>query len=225
MYPLTRFRRSRFLRRSAGLVCALAVTISTLGIPLPVVRDKDSREPFPCMNCGCGCLNAEMCWRECCCFTTEQKLAWARENGVKPPSFLVALAAKSTPNHTLFSPSNSYSDEQTGDDPELASLKPCCRARVLAARQASCCSQKSGCSKSPEPAGAQPVVPGVLAIQALKCQGNSLSLSLLPPVIPTDKIGTDLPLLPQEPLRLAESILYQPPFYAAVVPPPEIVAS
>lgn len=197
-----------FLLKFAGILTAMAVAIATIGIPLPIPFVKDTSEPFPCMNCGCGCVNAEMCWRDCCCFTHSQKLAWANEHGVKVPEYLLTQVASEAATHEL-------------DD--LKNVKPCCRARALAARQASCCSNKSGCCehKNTEPPA---TMPGLLAIHALKCQGNSLSLSLLPPSVPTDEIGKELPLLPQQTILLAESHLYQPPTFDAVVPPPEFAA-
>jgi hypothetical protein len=44
---------------------------------------------FPCENCPCGCFNAEFCWDQCCCNSDQEKLAWAIENSVTPPAFLV----------------------------------------------------------------------------------------------------------------------------------------
>ena len=55
-------------------------------------------------------------------------------------------------------------------------------------------------------------------------QGLSLSVSLLPPSVPTDEIGSELPLLPGEQVAAVSGPLYQPPFFDAVVPPPEVVA-
>ena len=39
-------------------------------------------------------MTADACWRSCCCHTNQQKLAWARENGVTPPDYVVVAAAK-----------------------------------------------------------------------------------------------------------------------------------
>jgi hypothetical protein len=102
----------------------------------------------------------------------------------------------------------------------MAEVKPCCRQRILAAKLGTCCDRKLGCSEEVLADG-PPVVPGLLVIHALKCQGLSLSLSLLPPSVPTDEIGTELPLVPGEQVAVAGGSLYQPPFYDAVVPPPE----
>jgi hypothetical protein len=159
------------------------------------------------MDCGCGCVNADMCWRDCCCHTNSQKLAWATQHGVKVPEFVLEQVAAET----------------STDSAELAEVKPCCRQRVLTAKVRSCCARKSGCCTETQ-AHEPPLIPGVLAIHSLKCRGLSLSLSLLPPSVPTDEIGSELPLLPGENVLLAECPLYQPPFFEAVVPPPEVVA-
>lgn len=43
-------------------------------------------ERYPCEECGCGCASAYECWTKCCCHTERQRLVWAIENGVLPPS-------------------------------------------------------------------------------------------------------------------------------------------
>jgi hypothetical protein len=196
------------LLKSAGILTAVAVAVATVGIPLPVPFVKDSTALFPCLDCGCGCASADMCWRQCCCYTNAEKLVWAHKHGVKAPDFVLAQVAIETCENAE----------------ELADVKPCCRQRVLAARVRDCCGRKTGVCES-EVDTRQPVAPGILAIQALKCQGNSLSLSLLPPSIPTDDIGTELELSPSDSIALAESDSYQPPFFETVVPPPERAVS
>jgi hypothetical protein len=64
------------------------------GVSLPhLVAVAGSAERYPCEHCGCGCRTAEDCWRNCCCFTDSQKVAWARRHAVAIPSF-VAIAAR-----------------------------------------------------------------------------------------------------------------------------------
>lgn len=193
-----------FLLKAAGVLTALAVAIATLGIPLPVPVIKDLAQAFPCMNCGCGCVNAEMCWRQCCCYTNAEKLAWASQHNVRVPDFVLAQAAH----------------EMDVEPADLANVKPCCRQRILTAKAAIACDREpESCDETPNDSLLP--VPGVLAIHALKCQGNSLTLSLLPPSVPNDEIGTELPRLVGERVAIAESLAYEPPFFDAVVPPPE----
>lgn len=205
-----------FFLKAAGILTAVAVAIATLGIPLPVQVIKDLSQAFPCMDCGCGCVNAEMCWRKCCCYSNSQKLAWANKHGIRVPDFVLEQAAA----------------EVDLEPVELADVKPCCRQRILAVKgvmaakgvsatkASSACARNSGrCDE--EPNTEPPLIPGVLAIHALKCQGLTLTVSMLPPSVPTDEIGADLLLVPGEQVAFAASPLYQPPFFDADAPPPE----
>lgn len=97
MANLTRYRRPLFQRVIA--TCALVgFLLATIGVPVfePVSADggKDLSQPFPCQHSSCGCKNAGMCWRSCCCHTNRSKLAWAKKHGVKPPKFVEVAAAK-----------------------------------------------------------------------------------------------------------------------------------
>lgn len=65
--------------------CASAIG---LAIPMPATAQKVSGEAFPCQHHHCGCHSAEQCRRSCCCFSPEQKLAWARANGVAEQAVL-----------------------------------------------------------------------------------------------------------------------------------------
>lgn len=80
-----------------GLTCLLVpVCICAMLLPMPVspqagkISEKDTSEPFPCQNRPCGCRSASQCWEKCCCFSDEQKVAWAKANHVKVPEFVLA---------------------------------------------------------------------------------------------------------------------------------------
>ena len=88
-----RFATTRGLFVAASLVGFLAATVGA-PVVVRVSNDKDRSQPYPCMNHPCGCRTAEACWRGCCCFTMAQKLAWAKENGVTPPAYVVAAARR-----------------------------------------------------------------------------------------------------------------------------------
>jgi hypothetical protein len=187
-----------FLVKFAGVLLVVAVGIATIGVPLDMPFAKQITEYFPCMSCGCGCADAEVCWRQCCCFNTDQKIAWAREHGVAVPEFLLAEAKVEAAATCA---------NQVGDD--FADLKPCCRKRVLDARK-----------KAKE----QAVTTGVMAIQMLKCQGLSFSLTSLPPSITPPAVEAALILLPPDSILWITSNFYEPPIFATVVPPPEFAA-
>jgi hypothetical protein len=74
------------------LVSHLAVS---LGFPLRIMHPRalknDSRR-YPCQDRPCGCLTEEECWKgDCCCFSLEEKLAWAESHGVEPPDHVRPL--------------------------------------------------------------------------------------------------------------------------------------
>jgi hypothetical protein len=84
---------TRRLRRPFVWLLIAQQLVAGAGISLPCpVAAADSAERFPCEHCGCGCQSAERCWTHCCCFTAQQKVAWARQNGVAVPEFVVAAA-------------------------------------------------------------------------------------------------------------------------------------
>jgi hypothetical protein len=86
----------RWLRRRATSLTMLAVYVVTAaGVPLPSGNHvHKSGELFPCANCPCGCATAEQCWRSCCCHTLAERMAWAREHGVRPPEYAIAEAMR-----------------------------------------------------------------------------------------------------------------------------------
>jgi hypothetical protein len=160
-------RQSRRLVSAASLLGFLA---AVCGVPVLDGRigpsGKDVSQPFPCMHSTCGCQNAEACWRGCCCHTTVEKLAWAKENEVTPPEFVQVAAAK----------------ERKVPGKAAAS---CCEKTAVT----SCCSTSGQC----EAEGlAEDVATSshewqwsfVPAVSARKCQGLAqlwLMLSTIPP--------------------------------------------
>lgn len=77
-----------------GLVAAalLAYFAAAVGVLLPAGAGKDRGVPFPCRDRPCGCHDARGCKQHCCCFTSEQKLAWAARHGVDPTPFVNSSA-------------------------------------------------------------------------------------------------------------------------------------
>lgn len=76
------------LRRGFVAAAVLAYVAAAVGVRLPTGGGKDRSVPFPCMDRPCGCHDAEGCKEHCCCFTSEQKLAWAAEHQVDPTPFV-----------------------------------------------------------------------------------------------------------------------------------------
>ena len=96
---LTAFR-NRGWRIAVAIL--LAVGCCAIWVPVPQVRspEKDRSEPYPCMDRPCGCSSAEQCWKKCCCFTNQQKIAWAERTGVKVPEYVVVAAGREKTHKT-----------------------------------------------------------------------------------------------------------------------------
>lgn len=82
-----RLPRSAF-RHSVAVAALFAQLFAATGAPVfarPGAA-KAGAIPFPCQNHPCGCQTSEQGWAgDCCCFTLEEKLAWADARGVTPP--------------------------------------------------------------------------------------------------------------------------------------------
>jgi len=80
-------------RQILVVVALVAHVLAATGAPVPSPRLTNGRGsiPYPCREHACGCLTSEQCWAgDCCCFTLEQKLAWADRRGIEPPGHVRA---------------------------------------------------------------------------------------------------------------------------------------
>lgn len=93
MWRRLQYLHFRLRGHCASWLALLGQIIGIVGLPLPAVRAKDLSQPFPCQHRACGCMSARDCWRSCCCFSAGQRVAWAREHEVEPPTSLVDDAA------------------------------------------------------------------------------------------------------------------------------------
>lgn len=84
----------RWMPASIVWLLCCALLLGAVGFPTVRRVAKDRSVPFPCQDKACGCRDAASCWKSCCCNTNQQKLAWAKRQGVTPPAFVVAAAAK-----------------------------------------------------------------------------------------------------------------------------------
>lgn len=159
MLSRRRYRRLQSLVRvttSWLLLAAYVVTAS--GVPLPTAQvdvTASTETPFPCQGGHCGCRTAEQCWKSCCCQTASERLAWARQHGVTPPSYLIAAAL---------------------DEERAAASRPCCAAR-------SCCAKKSESQKS-EIRNRKSRVVWVSLVEAQKCRGEAPTWHNVPISLP-----------------------------------------
>ena len=186
----------RHLRRLTALGMLGALLVTSLGIAVPLPIQKQSGEPYPCMDCPCGCVDAETCWRSCCCHTNAEKLAWARAHGVVPPAYVMAAAEKPA----------------------------CCQRRAASCccAQRSCCEKVVQESERPltwrksRETGKRRAA-SVVLLQALRCQGLGGSWTLLPPTIVPPAVEIDC-----APLRLTECVALVEESFTGHLPPPDL---
>ena len=205
------------------------VAICSVGVPLPAHSEKKpGAAPFPCQDCPCGCKDAETCWRDCCCFTNQQKLAWAQRNRVTPPAFVIAAAKRE--GCCAGKQGHACCEAKTASVGLAAAKRPCCAKREAdCASSTSQCAAAGACSQcgdhSPSKDATVPTErrsPGtVLLISKLRCGGISLSVSMLPPSVVVKATDFTLAVDEQfEPFAWADD-LYEPPFLAVAAPPPD----
>ncbi|MEZ6132276.1 MAG: hypothetical protein R3C59_26745 [Planctomycetaceae bacterium] len=142
----------------------LAVGCCAMWVPVPQISspEKDRSEPYPCMDRPCGCASAEQCWKKCCCFTNQQKVAWAERNGVKVPEYVVAAAIREAATkkrvgedarcaHCVVANASQKSSRaetvpvrksnapQVADSPEVCGISSADKAACVAQKSSSCC--------------------------------------------------------------------------------------
>lgn len=132
------------------------------GIPLPTFRPT-SNFAYPCQNRACGCISAEECWKgDCCCFTLEEKIAWAVTNGVEAPESARQMA--DARRDQAIAPKKSCC---------AASDKPSCCEDATKAPDCPHCAGKS-CASCREHSTERPTttVRWVIGLFAQKCRGQ-----------------------------------------------------
>jgi len=171
----------------------VAYIVVAAGVPLPSAsRPAKSGERYPCEACRCGCDSAEHCWRNCCCHTLAERLAWAENNGVKPPDFALEAAT--------------VAGLDSGGRP--LSGKVVKVAMVAQPATSSCGRSKASCCKSStnehtcclshnKPPTDAKAAKFLVAWRALGCHGQSLNwLAAVPTLVSVDlKLSDQLPLI------------------------------
>lgn len=205
--------RTSTMRRAISLCLLWSLLVSIVPVPVPVAApasEKDQSQPFPCQNHPCGCRSAQQCWKQCCCFTNEQKLAWAEKNHVEAPSFVKAQALAEKSQKKLFPVSAKAKGSCTTD-----SSKHCCTRSRKSVTDGSA-KQHSGSPRKSKTGQTR----FVIGIFAQSCQGNSASLFSIGWAVPapmvamqvTIEVVGDVPAF--TPPQLCE-VAFPPP-----VPPP-----
>lgn len=120
------------------------------GFPLPTPRriSKDTSRPFPCQNRPCGCITADQCWKgDCCCFTLEEKLAWAEANGVEPPEHVRARIESRKARPTSPKKKSCCSEDEPAPTLSVLVSPTCCERRNSSAEF---CNEMPACEAAPD---------------------------------------------------------------------------
>ena len=102
-----RVRLLQPLAVAALLLTYLVASIGSVPSPRTLLRwwQDEHAEPlsaahpagiqrYICEDHGCGCANAVECWSHCCCYSVQERLVWALEQGVAPPPGLTFTDAQ-----------------------------------------------------------------------------------------------------------------------------------
>ncbi len=215
-------RRPSFRRCVCALLLA-AFVVTAAGIPLPAGRHvQKSTDLFVCATSSCGCQTAEQCWRSCCCHSLAERLAWAREHGVRPPDFAIAQARaagfdlswlEKRGETRLASRSNSCCDPGKGS----AAQSGCERPREVSPTKIvhSCCSQRR------EPRSENTTGGTVVGWQALKCGGHTMNWLTAVPTLIDVRTDFALDISPSTWLAPTNSDIAFGTSDLPTVPPPE----
>jgi hypothetical protein len=183
-----------------SLICYLVVAI---GMPLPALATKEPGQPFPCQDHPCGCLNAEQCWRHCCCFTPEEKLAWAQARGVEPPAYAERPDGQGWHDVRLRDRTEEDTNEAIGPSTSQSGERkaPCKRCRTA------CCDKSDHCQVDRCQAASDNPMTGpceakkttsrwTLGLAALRCRGLSTTWVFAGTVPPPTVEADGKPFLP-----------------------------
>jgi hypothetical protein len=149
---LTRLLGPRAMRRLYAGAALFAYAVTVVGVPAaPVSRPPG--QAFICQGHACGCENAEQCWAHCCCFSPQDRSAWAVRNHVEPPPYAEQPRAGGWQVARV-------RDQEPGCE---AGESSCCSRRAPEGR---CCSE--ACCAEERPAGLGRLMP---TVSILRCQG------------------------------------------------------
>lgn len=191
------------IRHFVAVGALLAQVFAATGAPVfsRPGTGKTGAVPFPCQSHPCGCQTSEQGWAgDCCCFTLEEKLAWADARGITPPEHVrPAVAARKRARET----------DQS-----------CCTKKAR-----SCCERAAEAeSAPPEPLRTgKPGVRWVAGVFAQKCRGEGpagllkLELISIPAHTPAPRAAAD----PVDSVREPNAPLISTP-HVPPTPPPRI---
>jgi hypothetical protein len=213
----TRKIRRDWRRAVVATIVVAAVAACAVGVPVPTTPVKVSSERFPCEHHACGCVDAEACWRDCCCMNHAAKLAWAEREGVTPPKYVVAAAKREAKTQAKLAGAEGVAVSKAKAKAKAKVAGGCCSAK----KQSCCTAAKTCCSSkaAAKPAGRSIKIVNLIA--AMKCRGLSVSVALLPPSLPVDLQQFVTDVVERFETPLGASLLYDEPVLAVASPPPD----
>ncbi len=228
------------IRRATCAFLAVSFIVTAAGIPLPTGRNlsagEKSNEQFPCATSSCGCRTAAQCWESCCCHTLAERLAWAKQNGVRPPALAIATARAAGHDLSwLDQPLNKTTEHcQIATSSCCSGNKPtktsCCGTKLSHGEKLSHSDQesltsapgRSCCSQPPQnKQTAKSHHSTVIVWQALKCGGKSMTWVAAPPTIASHELREAFIALPTAWIEPSGSPILNSVSDEPVIPPPE----
>jgi|694.fasta_scaffold89972_2 hypothetical protein len=195
----TRNRNEPLQRRILSSVVLISFLFGYFPIPIPVFRGSAdaSLGEFPCQGGACGCGSAKSCWTSCCCMGPAARKAWAKRNGVTPPSYAILDESPSPPTTSQASHAPAASSCCTAKRPDTAADDCCATDQAtcdIAAssrdhKSTSCCDAKRSSTKDASSKHAAVnqadttdanALAFALSIQAMKCRGAASDFNWLP---------------------------------------------
>lgn len=213
-------------RQAISFAVLFCVLLAALPIPVgwkPKVRS--GAVPFPCQDCHCGCSTPEQCWTSCCCFTPQERLAWAIEHDVEPPSYAVLGGVPNADTGANAVTAKSCCDQKASCSEDTVRL-------AVVETKHSCCQtcdsidgDDIGATCTSSATDDQETIV-VLSINAIKCQGGNTRFCHLPWAI-VDLCGFDLfyPEPPFTPYEVSNDWLPSAALRPAIPPPRQICVS
>jgi len=206
--------RMNRVRRITAMSMVVCYVLGQGFVSIPVMSAKTDDTPYPCQNHACGCSSAAQCWKACCCFTREQKIAWAKANNVAVPYHLLGeetmVAEKAKPTED-----DGMCCSKDDGDRGSCQKKTCCFHR-------SCCSKKTEKHLEGQQAADEKKSRTISVTDVLACRGLQMLWVLTPPTLPGDSEEVHFTLSRSfEVLRWSDDVLSSvtrmPP-----IPPPRL---
>lgn len=179
MFERRSYRGRNYGRRLIGLAILLSVCASAIPLPMSLISSphKDRTTLFPCHDRPCGCGSATDCWKQCCCFTNAEKVAWARTNGVTPPKHVIEAAEAESARSVGLAANGSC--RRCAESQSCEGIDDCCESD---GDPESCpsprCERRRPIVRNRSTSGSSPRF--VISTELMKCRGAGLFWNSLP---------------------------------------------